>query len=327
MISVVVPAYNAAATIGQCLAALAHQTVPRERYEVIVVDDGSRDETAAIARAAGVPVLTQEHVGAASARNRGVAASRGELLLFTDADCVPAPDWIEQLSAPFADPRVAGAKGTYATRQRALTARFVQLEYEDKYDRLRRQAVIDFVDTYSAAYRREAFEAAGGFDPEIHFAEDQEFSFRLAARGARLVFAPLAVVEHRHAGSPLAYARKKFMGGYWKFRVTAGRHRAKVISDSHTPPVMKLQMVLVVAGAAGALGGLVAPWLRRAGALAALAFALSTAPFVLKAWRRDRPIAVVAPALLVVRAAALSGGAMLSGLNLLLSSGRLPPLR
>jgi hypothetical protein len=153
VVSVIVPAYNAEATLGDCLAALQ--------------------------------LIRQPNAGPAAARNRGVQAARGEILLFTDADCAPTPDWIERLTEPFRAPEVAGAKGVYRTRQRELVARFVQLEYEDKYARMSRQDRIDFVDTYSAAYRRDVFLANGGFDALFPAAsvEDQEFSFRLARKG------------------------------------------------------------------------------------------------------------------------------------------------
>ena len=98
--SVIVPVYNGAATLGGCLRALAQQTLPRAWYEVIVVDDGSADESAAIAAREGVCVLRQEHAGAAAARNRGACAARADILLFTDADCEPQQDWIEAMLAP-----------------------------------------------------------------------------------------------------------------------------------------------------------------------------------------------------------------------------------
>ena len=153
--SVIVPAYQAAGTIGLCLEGLEAQTVPREAYEIIVVDDGSADDTAEIARRAGAQVIVQSNAGPAAARNRGAAAARGALLLFTDADCAPVPGWIAALAAPFSDERVAGAKGAYLSRQRGIVPRFTQLEYEDRYDRMAGSETIDFVDTYSAAYRRE----------------------------------------------------------------------------------------------------------------------------------------------------------------------------
>ncbi|MBI3967507.1 MAG: glycosyltransferase, partial [Chloroflexi bacterium] len=205
--SVVVPAFDAAATIRDCLAALGAQTLGRDRLEVIVVDDGSSDATAAIAAAAGATALRQPHSSPAVARNTGARAATAPVLLFTDADCAPDPTWAERMLAPFADPNVCGVKGVYRTDQRAVLPRFVQAELEEKYRRLARFESIDFVDTYAAAYRRDVFLASGGFDAlfPAHSAEDVDLSFRLARQGCRLVFAPDARVRHRHADRLPAY--------------------------------------------------------------------------------------------------------------------------
>lgn len=306
-VSVVIPAHNAATTLPACLDALRHQVGGPPDYEIIVVDDGSTDDTAAIAEAAGARVERTAHGGAASARNRGVAVARGSLLLFTDADCEPMPDWMARLVAPFADPSVVGARGVYRTRQRSLVARFVQLEYEDKYRLLKPLQDIDFVDTYSAAYRREAFVQGGGFDPSVRFVEDQDFSFRLANRGYRLVFVPDAIVYHRHAASLWAYVSKKFRIGFWKARIVR-THPNKLARDTHTPLSQRGQMALfylvLVLCLPAALGVISAWW----PAGAALALTATTAPFALRAARKDPAVAAVAPILLWMRAAALGSG-------------------
>ena len=103
--SVIVPAHNAAQTIEECIEALLKQSVPREKYEVIIVDDGSTDGTATLARSYGVRVLTQPHRGPAAARNAGAGQATGEVLLFTDADCAPTRTWEARNDRPHADKR------------------------------------------------------------------------------------------------------------------------------------------------------------------------------------------------------------------------------
>ncbi|MBN1178002.1 MAG: glycosyltransferase [Anaerolineae bacterium] len=315
-VSVIVPAYRAAAALERCLHALGAQTVPRSQYEVIVVDDGSGDETADRARAAGADrVLTIPHAGPAAARNAGVALAQGDIVLFTDADCEPAGDWIAQMTAPFADPAIDGAKGVYRTRQRAWVARFVQLEYEEKYDRMARQETIDFVDTYAAAYRRRVFEQGQGFDVAFPRAsgEDVEFSYRLARQGRRLLFAPGAVVFHHHVDTLGKYARRKYHVGFWRVRMYR-LHPDKALSDSHTPQTLKVHIALVGAMLAClALGSVQRGFLIAAAGLLA-AFCASTVPFVVKALRRDPRIALVAPGLLFLRALALGIGVLAGGL-------------
>ena len=89
LISVVIPAYNAQDDLGNRLDALERQTVPREEYEIIVVNDGSSDGTREIATRRDAILISQPHRGAAATRNAGAHRAHGEIILFTDADCVP----------------------------------------------------------------------------------------------------------------------------------------------------------------------------------------------------------------------------------------------
>jgi glycosyltransferase involved in cell wall biosynthesis len=323
-VSVVVPAYQAADVVGACVSALVKQSLSRDTYEVLVVDDGSTDETGAVAAAAGADaVLRVPHRGPAAARNAGVAAAQGEIVLMTDADCVPSPGWIEAMVAPFADPGVVGTKGSYRTKQRGWIARLVQLEYEIRYERMARLPSIDFIDTYAAAYRRGVLEEARGFSTVYPKAsvEDVDLSFRIARRG-RLVFVPEAWVWHRHPATLRAYLRRKAMYGYWRALLYL-KQPDKAAGDSHTDPALKVQFVLVaVMALLGALG-LVSPKARRgawASAGAAMgAFGVTTWPFVRWAWHRDRAVAVAWPGVVWVRAlvqgAGLALGLVVHGLR------------
>lgn len=307
-VSVIVPAYNGAATLDDCLRALLGQQTQRS-YEIILVDDGSTDDTAHEAEAfvPRVRLVRQQHAGAAAARNRGVSVAQGELLLFTDADCEPTPGWIENLASAL--DRADGAKGTYRTRQRSLVARWVQAEYESKYRRMAQRPTIDFIDTYSAAYRRGVFEAARGFDEALQVDEDQELSFRLVEAGARLMFAPEAVVYHRHIDTPLAYVKRKFRIGYWKVLVAA-MHPARIISDSHTPQSLKAQMALL------ALVLLLLPvapfsrFARKAVATAAGTLLATTLPIAARIAADDPAVALAAPLMSLLRAAGLLAGTL-----------------
>ncbi len=305
--SVVVPAFNAAKTIGACVSALNRQTIDRGCFELFVVDDGSQDGTAEIAQELGATVLRQQRKRPAAARNAGALAARGEIVCFTDADCAPREDWLEQILKPFADPLVVGCKGAYDTGQNSIVARFVQIEYEDKYDLLRKQEYIDFIDTYSAAYRRDVLLANNGFDESFPYLEDQELSFRLATRGYRMQFQPDAIVYHRHAADAPDYSRKKFIIGFWKAQVVR-RFPERGIRDSHTPQVIKIQMALmalmITTLALTLLWGRLWPMIPLVLAL----FLATTVPFVRKAWSKDRMVAATAPGLLAVRALALGLG-------------------
>lgn len=312
--SVVVPAYNASSTIAACLDALLAQSVPPDAYEIVVVDDGSTDDTAAVASRYPVRLLRQAHAGPASARNLGARSARGEYLLFTDADCAPVSDWIAEVVRPLeADPGVAAAKGAYRTRQTSLIARLAQAELEEKYARLRRLGSIDFVDTYSAAFRRDAFWEAGGFDSAFRAAsnEDTQLSFELVSRGWRLAFAERAVVHHRHAESLGRYLLRKYRHGYWRARVYR-RHPGKMAGDSYTPRCTQLQFLAAVATPVL----LALPQARPFGVAAAALFLLATIPFVRRAWPFGPAVAAAMPPVLLLRSLALGAGLLLGALAL-----------
>lgn len=302
MISVIVPAFNACKTIRACLDSLCGQTLGPERYEILLVDDGSTDDTPEIVAGYDrVRLISQENAGPAAARNHGAAEAAGELLVFTDSDCRAAADWLETLTAPLREhPEIAAAKGAYRTRQQPIIARFVQLEYEDKYDVMKRSRYIDFVDTYSAAFRRTVFLDSGGYDEDfpVACAEDVELSFRLAGQGHKMVFVPEAVVYHRHPDSLWDYLKKKFKFARW--RVLAVRKNAsKIVKDSHTPQSMKLQLLLVPVMLVGLI--LWSAWIA---VPAAALFVLLGIPFIIKALVKDPLVGLLSPVLLLGRSAA-----------------------
>jgi glycosyltransferase involved in cell wall biosynthesis len=231
-ISVIVPAFDAAATIERCIQALLRQSMPTEAYEIIVVDDGSADDTATRAIQAGARVVRlASNVGPGGARNTGVAVARGETIVFTDADCEPTPEFLTELTTPLRDPQVGGAKGVYLSKQRSLVARFVQLEYEHRDQHAARQPWLDVVATYACCYRRRDLMRIGGFDPRLRVCEDQELSFRLAASGVRTALVPGARTYHTHCDGLWRYVRKKFRIARWKAHVVR-RHPRMALRDS-----------------------------------------------------------------------------------------------
>lgn len=306
----IIPAYNAGETIAACLeSVLAQETT--EPFEVIVVDDGSTDDTAAIASDyPGVRVLIQPNVGASEARNHGAREAAGWMLLFIDADCIATPRWLDALAGALragAD----GAKGTLLTGQPEPVARFTQIEYEDRYDRMRAHPQIDFIDMGTAAYRRDVMLdlGEGGFDTGFPGAsvEDQEFSFRLAKLGCDLRFVPEAAVYHRHPTTLRAYARRKFNIGRWKVLVHL-RHPERVVSDSHTPQSLKVQLLLFWAMVFSLPLLPFKPSVARFCTLLFATFMVTGVSFIRKAMRKDRQIAALSPFMLIVRAASLGAG-------------------
>ena len=310
MISVIIPAKNAADTIADCLRAILLQRYVATDYEIIVVDDGSTDQTAEIANSMRVRVIHQDNAGPAAARNVGADAAYGDILAFTDADCVPSPEWLHYITLPFQDPQVIGTKGTYRTNQSKFVPRFVQQEYEYKYRRMSRQESIDFIDTYSAAYRRKVFLENGGFESAfaVPSVEDQELSFRLARKGYRLVFAPKAVVYHQHDKGMREYIRRKLGIGYWKAFMLRWLPE-KTFKDSHTPPTLRWQILfLALTLSIAALVGVFWPmgwWLI---ITSLLVFYITALPFLHHIRWEDPDILLITPLMLILRAGALGFG-------------------
>ncbi len=304
-VSIVIPTFNGAARIGHCLDALAAQSSGHE-IEILVVDDGSTDAIAErVARYPSVRLIRQKNAGPAAARNRGASEARGEILLFTDDDCIPTPNWLDAMLRPFEQPDIVGAKGAYRTRQKSLIARFVQLEYEDKYRLMMSAEDIDFIDTYSAAFLRDRFLEMTGYDTSfpVACAEDVELSYRMSARGWKMRFAPAAVVFHTHPSTLIAYLRKKYKFAFWRV-LAVRKNPTKGVKDSHTPQIMKLQLLLAPALLVAVAFDLAARLRVSATALVLAGFLLSTLPFAFRALRRDPVVAILSPALLAARACA-----------------------
>src|SRR4030043_555711 len=211
-ISVIIPTFNSAKELTKCLESFKTQTLSNENFEVIVVDDGSNDGTKDAAAKYSVRYMYQQNRGPAAARNNGANQAQVEIILFTDADCEPQSNWIEEMINPLDDPQVVGVKGVYKTRQKELVARLVQIEYEHKYERMKKFKYIDFIDTYSAGYRKDIFLKYNGFDERYpkESVEDQEFSFRLPRDGDKMGFNPEAVVYHKHSACLPGSLRQKY---------------------------------------------------------------------------------------------------------------------
>ena len=219
-------------------------------------DDGSPDDTAGtLSRYPEVRLINQTNAGPAAARNRGALDATGSIILFTDDDCVPTPGWIDAMLHPFNDPQVVGVKGVYRTHQKQLAARFVQIDYEDRYRLMARHEFIDFIDTYSAGFPPRSFSGNGWIR---HFFPCGLFRGRrvvLSNVGTRVedeVCAPSAVVYHTHPDTLSSYLRKKYKFAYWRV-LAVRKNPSKAVKDSHTPQVMKLQLLFLPALAGAAI--------------------------------------------------------------------------
>ena len=203
-LTVVIPAYNAAPTIGQVLEALAAQNPAPD--EVIVVDDGSTDDTAAVAAALGARVVSTDHKGfAGGARNRGWSEATGDTVVFLDADAVPDPDWGAAMRRAVAEHpgAVIGAARTFTAR--TAWGWVAHLQVESPYLPTGEPREVSFVSSYCLAVPRELDVR---FD-ESYGGEDAVFSLDVHSRGLPQVFDPRIVAAHRHLRESYADLRSQ----------------------------------------------------------------------------------------------------------------------
>ncbi len=187
--------------IGRCVEALLAQTYPRELTEILVIDNGSTDDTRAIVARYPVTLLLEHGIRTAyAARNRGIRQASGTIIALTDGDCVPALDWLERMVAPFSAPSVAAVLGSIGdVPPETLWEEFAART--KPFSRPERRGLKTFL-TGNAAVRRETLFALGLFDEHLSTAGDIDFGWRLQlSRQGTVVDVPEAIVLHRHSSS------------------------------------------------------------------------------------------------------------------------------
>lgn len=226
-VSVVVPVYNGERTIAMCLDALVNQAMPDDRYEIIVVDNKSTDATCEIVRRYDVTLLHEVEIQTSyAARNRGIAAAGGDIVAFTDADCVAHLEWLSELIKPFSDPEVGGVGG-----------RVLDSEPENEVERFIQstglfsgyQGETVFLPVLlggSTAYRKDILEALGGFNYRLFTGADVDLSWRMQLEtGARVAYAPEAIVYHMHRSTLSGMARQFHRHGFGEVFLDAMYHK------------------------------------------------------------------------------------------------------
>jgi glycosyltransferase involved in cell wall biosynthesis len=215
-ISVVIPARNAAETLGRTLSALRANTI--QPQEILVVDGLSSDGTGEIARDCGCRLLDNPLRHTAAARQLGLAVARSRIVAMTDADCVPASDWLARICDHFErDLDLQGAGGPVhlncpATRVQAYCARKARAGIPDRAELITRKGMRGRFSGANCAYRRQAVLDAGGYDYDFRaHGEDIDLFWRLIDRQARLLYDPALSVEHLDfARDYRTLARKSF---------------------------------------------------------------------------------------------------------------------
>ena len=204
-VSVVIPTRNRSALLEQCLEMLAAQTVSYSQFEVIVVNDGSTDDTAECVRRflekspVSGALVEGAGRGPAAARNLGIQKSCGELVAFTDDDCLPLPGWLQDLIEDLpAESACAGIGGGIVRAREGIISWYIDAANAMQHSVGERGA--NYLVTANAMYRRSCLQEVSGFDERIWWpgGEDPDLSIRVRQRGYYLAITKGAIVRHQH---------------------------------------------------------------------------------------------------------------------------------
>ncbi len=214
-VSVAICTYNGSATLRECLDGVLGLRYPN--YEVIVVSDGSTDDSAEIARASpGVQVVEAPRQGLAAARNTAMARASGEIIAYIDDDAIPDPEWLTHLAASFASGQYAAAGGPNVPPPGSgRVAQCVANAPGGPTHVLVSDHEAEHIPGCNMAIRKTALQQIDGFDPQFRAAgDDVDVCWRLLDRGERIAFSPGAVVSHHRRASVRGYLRQQ--RGYGK---------------------------------------------------------------------------------------------------------------
>jgi len=245
-VSIVVPVYNGERTIAACVNALLELDYPRRLVQTIVVDNNSTDNTPDVLQEfEGIDVVFEPKQGAYQARNTGIEFAEHDLIAFTDADCIPKPDWLSRLvgclnrqprrqagkpalhcQLPTDDPAIVGGK-VEAYPASNLVERYIDCRKILDQEKMARETgfSLPFFVTANCLVRRDVFDRIGAFDTFFKIAGDADLCWRAQVAGFRLTYCPDAVVIHRHRSNLLGLYSQSFEYGFGRASLFARHHR------------------------------------------------------------------------------------------------------
>jgi len=206
LVSVIVPIFNGELDLPDLLACLESQTYPHRQTEYLLVDNGSHDRTGRLLeeaqQTAVLPLqcLQENRIQSSyAARNTGIRAATGEILVFTDVDCRPQPDWLSHLIDPFSNPAI----GVVAGEITALPGSSIWERYAERHQVLSQKHTLahayrPYGQTANLAIRRLALDQAGLFRPYLTTGGDADLCWRIQHQNWQIYFAEAAIVQHRH---------------------------------------------------------------------------------------------------------------------------------
>ncbi|MGF1495584.1 MAG: glycosyltransferase [Elainellaceae cyanobacterium] len=224
LFSIAIPTYNRPKQLATCLESLAQLDYPRDRFEVIVMDDGSDQPLDSVVAPfkdrMHLRLMRQQNAGPAAARNHAAQQALGQYLAFTDDDCRPATDWLQVLEAYFAQApdRIVGGRTVNALPDNPYSAtsqNIISMGY-DHYNAVPDQA--RFFASNNMVVPAERFRELGGFDERFTTSEDRELCDRWLHQGYAMTYLPEATIYHAHPMTLRSFWKQHFSYGRGAFR-------------------------------------------------------------------------------------------------------------
>jgi GT2 family glycosyltransferase len=248
-ISVVVVVCNGEATLAQCLDSIRLVDYPQEDIEIVVVDNNSTDKTKDIILGYPVKYVFVKERGRARARNAGIRAASGELIAFTDADCVVDRDWLKELIKGFESDRVAACGGRIIAQE---TGNWIQKFIEEtgiflQKDIQRKDCETNLftIVTANSIFKKKVLEKIGYFDENLVTCEDTEMGYRISLCGYQIKYMPQSIVYHYHIKNLGKFCAWSFNFGYNSY-IYLRKYRVLFNSPSNLEYFLQAVFILFV---------------------------------------------------------------------------------
>lgn len=227
-VSIVIPARNSESIIGRCLESLLKLNHPKEKYEIIIADSNSTDKTAEIAKSHGVAVVPNVGGTVCSGRNAGFKIAKGEIIAFSDSDCVMDKDWIKNSLKYFKDPAIGGVGGpnlapddetefgkavSFIFNRAIFSAGSINARV------LKRRKEVKSIPGCNMIFKREALQKVLPLDERLIEAEDYVMNQKIRKLGYKLFYTPDTVVWHYRRPSPKQLFKQMYRYAIGRLRI------------------------------------------------------------------------------------------------------------
>jgi len=230
-LSVIIPTHNSEKTIEKCINSIVSQKFPRNEFEIIVVDDGSKDKTTELAKKAGADVVMNiDPCFQGTARNIGAKNARGNFLAFLDSDCIARDCWLQIIAKELKENDAIGGPVLNGNPNSLVAWSEYLIEFSEFHEH-RKRSTVQFVPGCSQAYKKNIFFKVGGFS-EQRLAEDVKIGHELTKSGINVVFVPELQINHLCRTEFNRYISNAKIGG--KYSIIASKEVPSIYSSLAT---------------------------------------------------------------------------------------------